>query len=339
MQWLIKDMMVTDRVSWVIPASAAASGESPLGPALIPESASSPNVAKSRVPAPAPKKDAVYQPVSVKADTSSAPQAPTVKHAKPQEGGIVLTKVSDSAPVDSASPSAEQKNGNDKTLELVYSGSSVDKEGVSFQTDGPPVHKASEVSPTIISEVPVSGSSAPSTRATVGVWEIDLNGKTHLLNQTELSEGVSERVPLSWELYTMNFLNLPKVSYKGVEKIRARWCDTVELSGPSDSNSYSRALVWLDTEFGAPLEAELYNSNNALVKTVRAVSIQRVKLGDSTEWILKQWDVLDELSHQRVTIDVSAVSMNRNWSSDLYDEKSAKSAWPLIPDADWKDIE
>jgi hypothetical protein len=159
------------------------------------------------------------------------------------------------------------------------------------------------------------------------------------LGPDELKQGVTERVPLSWELYTMNFLNLPNVGYKGVEKVRARWCDTVELSGPIESGSYTKALVWLDTEFGAPLEAELYNAQGALEKTVRAVSIQRVRMDDENEWILKEWDVLDELTHNKVVIDVSAISMNRNWGSDLYDEKSAKSAWPLIPDSDWKDIE
>jgi hypothetical protein len=344
-QWLIKDMMVTDRVRWVIPASSRSDDSVPLGVALLsePSAPTSPKPAVAPVPAPKQeKKEAIYQMVSAKSDATPPQQkSPSIKTAKPQEGGIALTRVSDvtqeMAPNTQESPHKEK---DDKALELAYNGKKIDKGGVSMQTDEkPPVPEKENVSHVVITEPSQSQSGTPATRASVGVWEIDLDGKTHLLGPDELKQGVTERVPLSWELYTMNFLNLPNVGYKGVEKVRARWCDTVELSGPIESGSYTKALVWLDTEFGAPLEAELYNAQGALEKTVRAVSIQRVRMDDENEWILKEWDVLDELTHNKVVIDVSAISMNRNWGSDLYDEKSAKSAWPLIPDSDWKDIE
>ncbi len=162
------------------------------------------------------------------------------------------------------------------------------------------------------------------------LWELGSTaGLPAKLSGEERLRRIHERVNLSWELYTMGFLNWQSWRYKGVQKVRGRWCDCVELVG--EGGIYTRAELWMDTEFGAPLEAELFGQNGELLKTLRAVSLQKVEEG---QWVLKRWDVVDEVTHTKVTIEVTAVALGLRWDAALRDEKA--NLWPEIPLQSWR---
>ena len=339
-QWIIKDVPVAD----IAPANFSEMGRGkadPFGPAMMPETSSTvKNVYPETgdIPSteePAPQSAATAKPQQAQKTAAPQPQ----KIPKPQEGGISLTPMAESP----ANQDPNKRSNDKKPLELVYNGRDLEIAGVTMQTGEQDTPKPQE---TATNMNPIAGegqllTGSPSPRMTAGVWELGFQGKSHFLSAEERLNGINERIPMSWELYTMGFLNLPKIKYKGVEKIRARWCYTVELSG--GGGPYAKALVWLDTEFGAPLEAELYDYRGNLAKTVRAVSIQRIKITQDgaprNEWILKQWEVVDAAAHNKVTIDVAAVSLDRIWPASLYDERSTLKDWPDIGEGEWKDIE
>lgn len=170
-------------------------------------------------------------------------------------------------------------------------------------------------------------------RAIPTVWELKPDGP-HAMTEEERLDFIHDRVPLSWELFTMGFLSWPQTRYMGVQKVRARWCDEVELSG--GTGAYAKALVWVDVEFGAPVEAELYDTEGRLVKTVRAVSVQKVQSG---EWILKRWEAVDGISHAKVSVDVTAVALGGVWQGELMNETSGPNIWPAVPAEAWRTFE
>ncbi len=171
-------------------------------------------------------------------------------------------------------------------------------------------------------------------KAVPTVWELKEGAPPHAMNEEERLNPIHERVPMSWELFTMGFLSWPDVRYRGVQKVRARWCDEVELTG--GAGAYAKALVWVDVEFGAPVEAELYDADGRLVKTVRAVSVQKVQSG---EWILKRWEAVDGVSHAKVSVDVVAVALGGMWQGELMNEMSGANLWPAIPMEAWRTFE
>jgi hypothetical protein len=197
-------------------------------------------------------------------------------------------------------------------------------------------------------------------RAIRSVWELasSTNKSPRPLVKEEYLNPIDSQIPLNWSLFTMNFLSWPDTRYRGVAKMRARWCDQVELSapavGPQMSASYTKALVYLDIEFGAPLTAELYDADGRLLKTVRAVSIKKVERTPftdntdknkdaqnnskgSSEWILKNWEVVDAVTHSKVSIEVQSVALDQSWSKIYYDE--ANNEWPDLSKTRWKTFE
>lgn len=171
-------------------------------------------------------------------------------------------------------------------------------------------------------------------RAVPTLWELKMDGQAHPMGPEERAGWVHERLPMSWEIFSMGFLTWPELRYLGVQKARARWCDVVELTGAQ--GAFARAKVWVDVEFGSPVEAELYDSDGRLVKTVRAVSVQKI---DAREWILKRWEAVDEVSHAKVSVDVVAVATGGQWDGDLKDERSTPALWPQIPQEAWRTFE
>ena len=162
------------------------------------------------------------------------------------------------------------------------------------------------------------------------VWEL---GGEKPLSEEERMNNVSDRVPMSWEMFTLSFLGWKEGTYKGVEKMRARWCDVMELTGRS--GAWAKATVWLDTEFGAPLEAEIYDAEGRLLKTVRAVSIKKAAEG---EWVVKRWEVVDGITGNKVVVETEAIATGGRWDGNLADERSAKN-WPSVPAEAWRSWE
>lgn len=166
------------------------------------------------------------------------------------------------------------------------------------------------------------------------IWELTPTGEPRPLGAQEKLNWVDERISMNWEIFSMGFLNWPQLRYLGVQKVRARWCDAVELSG--GAAGLAKARVWVDVEFGSPVEAELYDSDGRLVKTVRAVSVQKV---DEREWILKRWEAVDAVSHAKVSVDVTAVALGIRWSPELRLETSPSTMWTQVPAQTWRNLE
>lgn len=171
------------------------------------------------------------------------------------------------------------------------------------------------------------------TDSSAKIWEVSTDGKSRELNSEERARAIIDRMNLNWDAYLMDFLGAGEVSYKGVERLRARWCDVMELSPAT--GPYAKALVYIDTEFGAPIEAELYDNTGSLAKTIRAVSVQKVQ----NDWILKRWEVLEGASRNKIILEVVAVSLGHQWSPKLYSEGSKPADWPAIPPEEWNFLE
>lgn len=153
------------------------------------------------------------------------------------------------------------------------------------------------------------------------------------MTEAQLHSPIVDRIGLSWDVYTMSFLNWANRDYQSVERAHGRWCDKVELKG--SDGIYAKALVWIDTEFGAPLEAELYDSHDHLIKTIRAVSMQKV----GSDWVLRRWEVLDAVSHAKVTIDITAVALGGRWPEVVYNPSALAPGWPELAPEAWKALE
>lgn len=167
------------------------------------------------------------------------------------------------------------------------------------------------------------------------VWQQADAGGWEKLDAGQRMEPMSPRVGLNWELYSMNWVNWPKARYLGVQKAKARWCDAVELT--TSEGPWARAVMWIDIEFGAPLEAEVYDREGRLVKTVRAVSVQKT---DSGEWILRRWEVVDGPTRQKVSLEVEATATGGVWDGALWNENDPRPpAWPSIPEEAWRRLE
>jgi hypothetical protein len=360
-QWLIKDVPMSE----VVPAdfSGAKGADDPFGAALLPGGDTQSAEATETIPAVKPltqkQEKKVGQTIQSKDHSEESPQNKISK--KPAEGEMILTPMTPTTNKSDESSAAQAgaKRSPQKSVELVFNGSQLvaaspgaeDVGSIGITLEGGISQRGNGSSRVASDEADGSQGEAPlnpspviqGSRMMAGVWELGAGGKGRLLSAEERLNTINERLSLSWELYTMNFLNMPTVRYKGVQKVRARWCDTLELTG--GDGPYAKALVWIDTEFGAPLEAELYDVKGNLSKTISAVSIQRVRVptGNNAttenEWILKQWEVLDAATHNKVTIDVAAVSLNRAWDSNLYSEKSPLKEWPEIGAGEWNVVE
>jgi hypothetical protein len=82
------------------------------------------------------------------------------------------------------------------------------------------------------------------------------------------------------------FLKWPGSKLVGVDRVRGRDCDVVEIAGAT-GQPYSKVKLWVDREFVAMLRAELYDWNEGLVRRMTITSFKRI--GDV--WIPRGIDV------------------------------------------------
>jgi hypothetical protein len=166
------------------------------------------------------------------------------------------------------------------------------------------------------------------------IWKLTELGAVELADKAKTAPMI-EQLPLNWELYTMDFLSWTARRYIGVVRLRGRWCDKVELEAPEASESFARALVWSDAEFGVPMQAQLYTSDGRLAREVEAVSLKKI----GPQWVLRKWDCRDSLSKAKVSIEIEAVALGGQWPAELRAPNAPYTDWPELTPESWTSLE
>jgi hypothetical protein len=166
------------------------------------------------------------------------------------------------------------------------------------------------------------------------IWKLTGLGAVELAELAK-SAPMMEQLPLSWEVYTMDFLGWQARRYIGVVRLRGRWCDKVELTAPNATGSFSRAIVWSDAEFGVPMQAQLYATDGSLAREVEAVSLKKV----GAQWVLRKWECRDTISKAKVSIEIEAVALGGEWPAGLRSPTAPYISWPELTPESWTSLE
>jgi len=160
------------------------------------------------------------------------------------------------------------------------------------------------------------------------VW--DLTSKVALvMDAMALDNSIAEEVPVSWEEFAMLFLRWPAHDYDGIERLRGRYCDVVVVA--EEEAPMRKAKIWLDVEFGVPMQVELIDSQDRPYKRIRAVSLQK----SNERWILRRWQFQDLRSDAKVDIEVVATALGQPWPEEFDDKKPG--VWP--ENIQWSELE
>jgi hypothetical protein len=127
----------------------------------------------------------------------------------------------------------------------------------------------------------------------------------------------------------MPFLYWPDFTYEGLARMLGRPAHQFLLCPPPEMAARRPELtgvrVYLDTQYGALVRAELIGPEGRTVKTVSLGGVK--KIGE--QWIVKTVDLRDEATRNKTRFTVTAAALDLHLSADLFDP--AALAAPLPP--------
>ncbi len=90
---------------------------------------------------------------------------------------------------------------------------------------------------------------------------------------------------ISYEDLALKFLYWPKATIEGEQIMILRKCWIIRVEPPAKNVSqYSKAMLWIDKETGALMQAEAYGPDGRIARRFKVISPQKI---DGT-WLLKQ---------------------------------------------------
>jgi hypothetical protein len=93
------------------------------------------------------------------------------------------------------------------------------------------------------------------------------------------------RSDITYEDLAMKFLYWPKATIDGEQTMILRKCWIIRVEPPAKSDSqYSRAMLWIDKETGALMQAEAFGPDGKIARRFKVISPQKI----DGVWLLKQ---------------------------------------------------
>lgn len=90
---------------------------------------------------------------------------------------------------------------------------------------------------------------------------------------------------ISYEDLAMKFLYWPKAAMEGEQTMILRKCWIIRVEPPSkNASQYSKAMLWIDKETGALMQAEAYGHDGRIARRFKVISPQKI----DGAWMLKQ---------------------------------------------------
>ena len=121
-----------------------------------------------------------------------------------------------------------------------------------------------------------------------------------LLPAEELTQPLWPGLPVSWNDLLLSFLKWPEVSYQGPTRVLGRPAHRFSLLNPSPDTGPASAVVILDEDFAALLQADLRAADGALLKRIRIGSFRQ--FGD--QWMFSELFWEDRSSRDSVVLKV-----------------------------------
>ena len=117
----------------------------------------------------------------------------------------------------------------------------------------------------------------------------------------------------------MGYLYWPEFVYEGVSKVRGRPADTFLLYPPEAVQGGMAGLagvrVYLDSQYGAPVDAEYIGLDGKVLKKVSIVDLKRVE----DQWIVKSIDFRDEKTRNKTRFSLTGAAVGLDTASTLFD--------------------
>lgn len=157
-----------------------------------------------------------------------------------------------------------------------------------------------------------------SIQGEVWSWAADREPALQPLPVASQFEGVGGTNVAAFDLQ-MGYLYWPEFVYEGVSKVRGRPADTFLLYPPDEVKNGMPALsgvrVYLDSQYGAPVDAEYIGEDGKTFKKVSIVDLKRV----DEQWIVKSIDFRDEKTRDKTRFSLTAAAVGLDTASTLFD--------------------
>jgi hypothetical protein len=116
----------------------------------------------------------------------------------------------------------------------------------------------------------------------------------------------------------MAFLYWPEFVYEGVTKLRGRPADTFLLYPPSEISAQAPTLagvrVYLDAQYGAPVQAEYIGAGGKPMKTVSVIDLKKV----GEQWVVKSIDFRDDVTRNKTRFSLLAAAVGLDHGAALF---------------------
>ncbi len=165
-------------------------------------------------------------------------------------------------------------------------------------------------------------------------WTAANGGAPERLDVTALFDPVADTDLTAFDLQ-MPFLFWPDFFYEGLARILGRPAHQFLFYPPPDivarRPEMTGVRVYLDTQYGALVQAELIGANGRPVKTVSLLDVKKIE----DQWIVKAFDLRDETSHNKTRFTVIAAALNLHLPPAVFDAAGLAEALPppaaLVP--------
>lgn len=163
----------------------------------------------------------------------------------------------------------------------------------------------------------VQGGAAPQA----WVWKQEQAGESRMLESGALFDRIADTDLTAFDLQ-MQFLYWDDFIFEGVKRLKSRPAHVFLLRPPPEIVARQPALksmrVYLDTQFGALVQAEQLGEGERVLKVMTVVELK--KIGD--QWIVKSIDLRDETTRNKTRFQITGAALSQNFLPRVFEPGS-----------------
>lgn len=161
------------------------------------------------------------------------------------------------------------------------------------------------------------------------IWFLDPEGKTQELRQQDWFNPLFEGMTYTYFDLSLSFIFWDNFVYEGPKRVRCRPAQIFMMYPPEGcAQIYGGVHMAMDADYNMLLQAEMFDCQGGLIKSIKLDKFQKVQ----EEYIIKQMDVINEITHDKTRFEVVAAAMTRALRINPYYFKpeSLSEANPMI---------
>lgn len=160
------------------------------------------------------------------------------------------------------------------------------------------------------------------------IWTSHSKGPVQELDKKDWFKPLFDNITYTYFDLSLSFIYWDNFTYLGPKRIKGRPAQTFILKPPAEitavNPNLSGVYLALDSDYNVLIEAQLLDKEGKIIQSTKLNGFKKV----DREYVIKQVDVIDEITHDKTRLDVAAAILNTSIKSEFFEPNSLNKENP-----------